>query len=58
MIRITHHLGAASDALLRLRFAVGFAGLRYGSVLGALPLCSSLCFFAFRFALAVLGGPV
>ena len=30
-------------------------GFRHGSMLVALPLCSSVCFFGLRFVLSVLG---
>jgi len=57
MIRFEPMVGAALDVGLRLRSLVCFAALRYGSVLFTLPLLSSVCFFAFRFALSTLGGP-
>jgi hypothetical protein len=49
-------VGAALNVGLRLRSLVCFAALRYGAVLFTLPLLSSVCFFAFRFALSTLGG--
>ncbi|SPB18860.1 hypothetical protein NOV72_06066 [Caballeronia novacaledonica] len=55
MIPFKHMIGVALDAGSRLRFLLCFAGLRYGSVAMGLPLLSSVCFFAFRFALSRLG---
>jgi hypothetical protein len=44
-------LGSAS----RLWSIACLIGLRHGSVMIALPLCSSACFFGLRFVLRVLG---
>lgn len=40
---------------LRLWSLACLIGLRHGSVLLALPLCSSVCFFGLRFVLLALG---
>ncbi|MDR5815275.1 MULTISPECIES: hypothetical protein [unclassified Caballeronia] len=55
MILLKRHLFAAPAVCTQLASLVFLARLRYGSVLVALPLCSSMCFFAFRFVLSVYG---
>lgn len=55
MILLKRHLFAAPAVCTRLGSLVFLARLRYGPVLVALPLCSSMCFFAFRFVLSVYG---
>ncbi|GJH16517.1 MULTISPECIES: hypothetical protein [Caballeronia] len=58
MIRFKHMVDAALEIGSRLQSLLCFTGLRYGSVVMTLPLLSSVCFFAFRFALSRLGVPV
>ncbi|MDR5780828.1 hypothetical protein QCE63_15500 [Caballeronia sp. LZ065] len=55
MILLKRHFSGAPDVCLHLCSLVFLARLRYGSTLVALPLCSSMCFFAFRFVLSVYG---
>jgi hypothetical protein len=55
MTRFKCSVGAVLDAGLRLWSLICLTGLRYGPVLVALPLCSSVCFFAFRFTLSAFG---
>ncbi|BAN26482.1 hypothetical protein [Caballeronia insecticola] len=55
MTELKHTADVAIDAALRLQNLICLARLRYGSVLMTLPLCSSMCFFAFRFALSAFG---
>jgi hypothetical protein len=39
----------------RLLSSARMMGMRYGTVLMALPLCSSVCFLGVRFLLAAMG---
>jgi hypothetical protein len=55
MTRFKCTVGAVLDASLRLWSLICLTGLRYGPLLVALPLCSSVCFFAFRFTLSAFG---
>ncbi|WP_156393122.1 hypothetical protein [Burkholderia sp. Leaf177] len=55
MTRFKWTVSAFLDAGLRMWSLVCLTGLRYGPVLMALPLCSSICFFAFRFTLSAFG---
>ncbi|MDR5758638.1 hypothetical protein [Caballeronia sp. LZ035] len=55
MILLKRHLCAAPAVCAQLGSLVFLARLRYGPVLVTLPLCSSMCFFAFRFVLSVYG---
>jgi len=48
-------VSAVLDASLRLWSVICLMGLRYGPMLVALPLCSSVCFFAFRYTLSAFG---
>ena len=58
MIRFEHLIDVALYVVLRMQSLVCSTGLRYGSVVMTLPLLSSVCFFAFRFALSQIGAAV
>jgi hypothetical protein len=55
MIRLKESLRAVSVHASRLWCLACVASHRHGALMVALPLCSSISFFAFRIALSVLG---
>jgi hypothetical protein len=58
MKRVERWTGALRNLALRTLCLIGLYGFRYGSVLVAVPLCSSACFFAFRLVLSFFGPSV
>jgi len=50
-----HQITAFFEHVLRLWSLICVFGLRHGSLLVALPICSSACFLGLRFLMSVLG---
>jgi hypothetical protein len=55
MKEVRRGVAALVGAGSRLWSSACMIGLRHGSVLIALPLCSSVCFFGLRFVLSTFG---
>jgi hypothetical protein len=55
MNKVRRSVAALVSSGLRLWSLACLMGLRHGSVLVAVPLCSSVCFFSVRFVLSALG---
>jgi hypothetical protein len=55
MNKVRREVAALVSAGSRLWCLACLIGLRHGSMLVAVPLCSSVCFFSVRFVLSALG---
>lgn len=48
-------VAACFDSVLRLWYSACVSSMHYRSVLFAVPLCTSVCFFMLRFVLSTIG---